>query len=208
MKMNLLVMSAFALLISTTVFAQGHSAERMGAGPMMGGGMMAGGGPGRSGMMGPGRGMNKEMMAQMEFPNEWAALEKQKADLIAKAEEKDKAFRGAMAKYRETKDAAALATIKEGFGKRYDSSLVMMKNRIAEMEKRMAGKQGKKDGNDRAAMMLERMKKNYAEMTKEGKDAFVEKQIKRLDSKGKKRHERKGGKKDGEGKKSAPAQEA
>lgn len=116
----------------------------------------------------PGMGNRGELAAKIEFPQEWAALEKQRAELIAKAREKMKEFRAAVKKYRETKDEASLKLIRETMGKRYDYF-------VSEYKKTCEKNEGKQLGPN-AAKLKERMERMIAE----GKDKWVDNQIKRL----------------------------
>ena len=175
-KMKAALLSALVLAMSVAGFAQGpQKAEGPRQRPQMNRGF---------------GGRSMEFIAQSEFPNEWAALEKQRAELFTKAQEKEKAFRDAVKKYRETKDAQALKTIKETLGRRYDGRLAFLRKKIADTEKRVAAAEGK--GGGRMAQMVERMKNEEKRLTENGKDSWVEKQIQRMTSE-RKKGERKGG---------------
>ena len=110
-----------------------------------------------------------EMTAKIEFPQEWEAVEKQRAELLAKAREKMKEFRGAVKKYRENKDEASLAIIKESLGKQYDYFV----NQYKKISEKAAKDQ-------KAGPMAEKLKERMESMIAEGKDKWVEKQIQRM----------------------------
>ena len=118
------------------------------------------------GMMGGNRG---EMTAKIEFPQEWESIEKQRAELLAKAREKMKEYRGAVKKYRETKDEASLKIIKESLGKRYDYFVSQYKK---------INEKAAKD--QKAGPMAEKLKERMEPMIAEGKDKWVEKQVQRI----------------------------
>lgn len=167
--MKTALLTALVLGLSVAGFAQGPQPDQ---GAPKGKPQRA---PGmhRPGMQRPGMGMRGgnrgEMAAKIEFPQEWAALERQRADLIAKAREKSKLFREAVKNYRANKDEASLKLIKESLGKRYDY--------FAALAKKHAEKQAK-DPNP--GPMAEKLKKRFDEMLAEGKDKWVEKQIQRI----------------------------
>ena len=133
--------------------------------------------PPRGKGMHPGKGMHRrgpggnrgEMMAKIEFPQEWAAIEKQRQELLAKAREKMKEYREAVKKYRESKDEASLKIIKESLGKRYDYFV----NQYKEITEKASKDQ-------KAGPMAERLKARMEPMIAEGKDKWIEKQIQRI----------------------------
>lgn len=131
------------------------------------------------GMMG---GNRSEMTAKIEFPQEWAALEKQRKELLAKAREKMKEYRAAVKKYRESKDEASLKIIKESLGKRYDYFV----NQYKEITEKASKDQ-------KAGPMAEKLKARMEPMIAEGKDKWIEKQIQQILTP-RKRGPRKGGK--------------
>lgn len=131
--------------------------------PPRGKGMHRRRGPGMKG------GNSAEMTAKIEFPQEWAAVEKQRQELLAKAREKMKEFRSAVKKYRETKDEASLKIIKEFLGKQYDYFV----NQYKEISEKAS-----KD--EKAGPMAEKLKARMEPMIAEGKDKWIEKQIQRI----------------------------